>query len=104
MVAYHRSSALHAYVLAVSAVGLCLVVLFAVVNGPVIVRHQPPLFWVLLASLLVIESLPIRLRHSAGNAVPQIRLTCPSGTRRRRVAVRPPATPASPRGCSRQDR
>src|SRR5215211_1194567 len=66
MVAYHRSSALHAYVLAVSAVGLCLVVLFAVVNGPVIVRHQPPLFWVLLASLLVIESLPIRSKAAGG--------------------------------------
>jgi signal transduction histidine kinase len=66
MVAYHRSSALHAYVLAVSAVGLCLVVLFAVVNGPAIMRHQPPLFWVLLVSLLVIESLPIRSKATGG--------------------------------------
>jgi len=66
MVAYHRSSALHAYVLAVSAVGLCLVVLFAVTNGPAIIRHQPPLFWVLLASLLVIESLPIRSKAAGG--------------------------------------
>ena len=66
MVAYHRSSALHAYVLAVSAVGLCLVVVFAVVNGPAIMRHQPPLFWVLLVSLLVIESLPIRSKATGG--------------------------------------
>ena len=66
MVAQHRSSGLHAYVLAVSAVGLCLVVLFAVTNGPAIIRHQPPLFWVLLASLLVIESLPIRSKAAGG--------------------------------------
>jgi signal transduction histidine kinase len=66
MVAYHRSSALHAYVLAVSAVGLCLVVLFTVADGPAIIRHQPPLFWVLLVSLLVIESLPIRSKAAGG--------------------------------------
>jgi signal transduction histidine kinase len=66
MVAYHRSSALHAYVLAVSAVGLCLVVLFAVTNGPAIIRDQPPLFWVLLVSLVVIESLPIRSKATGG--------------------------------------
>ena len=53
MVAYHRSSALHAYVLAVSAVGLCLVALLVVVQGPTTVLRQPPLFWVLLASLVV---------------------------------------------------
>jgi signal transduction histidine kinase len=59
MVAYHRSSALHAYVLAVSAVGLCLVVLLAIMQGPTTVLQQPPLFWVLLACLVAIESLPI---------------------------------------------
>jgi signal transduction histidine kinase len=59
MVAYHRSSALHAYVLAVSAVGLCLVVLLAIMQGPTTVLQQPPLFWVLLACLVAVESLPI---------------------------------------------
>jgi signal transduction histidine kinase len=66
MVAYHRSSALHAYVLAVSAVGLCLVVLFALGSEPTNVLHQPPLYWVLLVSLVVIESLPIRSKASGG--------------------------------------
>ena len=66
MVAYHRSSALFAYVLAVSAVGLVLVVLLVVGSGPTTVLQQPPLFWVLLASLVVIESLPILSRLSGG--------------------------------------
>ena len=66
MVAYHRSSALHAYVLAVSAVGLALVVLLAVEQGPTAMLRQPSLFWVLLASLVVIESLPILTRISGG--------------------------------------
>ena len=66
MVAYHRSSALHAYVLAVSAVGLCLVVLLAVTDGPTTWSRQPPLFWVLLVSLVVIESLPIRSKIGGG--------------------------------------
>ena len=66
MVAYHRSSALHAYVLAVSAVGLCLVALLVVVQGPTTVLRQPPLFWVLLASLVVMESLPILTKVSGG--------------------------------------
>jgi signal transduction histidine kinase len=66
MVAYHRSSALHAYVLAVSAVGLCLVVLLAIGDGPTAMLQQPPLFWVLLASLVVIESLPILSKVSGG--------------------------------------
>ena len=66
MVAYHRSSALHAYVLAVSAVGLCLVVLLVVVEGPTTMLRQPPLFWVLLASLVVMESLPILTKVSGG--------------------------------------
>jgi His Kinase A (phospho-acceptor) domain len=66
MVAYRRSSALHAYVLAVSAVGLALVVLLAVQQGPVAMLRQPPLFWVLLASLVVTESLPILTKVSGG--------------------------------------
>ena len=53
MVAYHRSSALFAYVLAVSAVGLVLVALLVLGTGPAIVLQQPPLFWVLLASRVV---------------------------------------------------
>ncbi|HEY4727527.1 MAG TPA: hypothetical protein VIJ32_04900, partial [Actinomycetes bacterium] len=66
MVAYRRSSALHAYVLAVSAVGLALVVLLAVQQGPVAMLRQAPLFWVLLASLVVTESLPILTKVSGG--------------------------------------
>jgi signal transduction histidine kinase len=66
MVAYRRSSALHAYVLAVSAVGVALVVLLALEQGPTAMLHQPPLFWVLLASLVVTESLPILTRISGG--------------------------------------
>jgi signal transduction histidine kinase len=66
MVAYRRSSALHAYVLAVSAVGVALVVLLALEQGPATMLRQPPLFWVLLASLVVIESLPILTRISGG--------------------------------------
>jgi signal transduction histidine kinase len=66
MVAYRRSSALHAYVLAVSAVGLVLAILLALEQGPTAMLRQPPLFWVLLASLMVIESLPILTRISGG--------------------------------------
>jgi signal transduction histidine kinase len=66
MVAYHRSSALFAYVLAVSAVGLVLVALLVRASGPGAVLQQPPLFWVLLASMVLIESLPILSRLSGG--------------------------------------
>jgi signal transduction histidine kinase len=66
MVAYRRSSALHAYVLAVSAVGVALVVLLTIGQGPTAMLRQPPLFWVLLASLVVTESLPILTRISGG--------------------------------------
>jgi signal transduction histidine kinase len=66
MVAYHRSSALFVYVLAVSAVGLALVALLVADSGPTTVLQQPPLFWVLLASLVVTESLPILSRISGG--------------------------------------
>jgi signal transduction histidine kinase len=66
MVAYHRSSALFAYVLTVSAVGLVLVALLVLDSGPAAVLQQPPLFWVLLASLVVFESLPILSKLSGG--------------------------------------
>jgi signal transduction histidine kinase len=66
MVAYRRTSALHAYVLAVSAVGVALVVLLTLEQGPTAMLRQPPLFWVLLASLVVTESLPILTRISGG--------------------------------------
>jgi signal transduction histidine kinase len=66
MVTYHRSSALHVYVLAVSAVGLFLVVALAIGSGPPTMLAQPPLFWVLLASLVVFESLPILSKVSGG--------------------------------------
>jgi signal transduction histidine kinase len=66
MVAYHRSSALFAYVLAVSAVGLALVVLLVLGNGPTTVLQQPPQFWVLLISMVVVESLPILSKVAGG--------------------------------------
>jgi signal transduction histidine kinase len=66
MVAYHRSSALFAYVLAVSAVGLILVVLLVVGSGLATVLQQPPLFWVLLTSMVVLESLPILSKVAGG--------------------------------------
>jgi signal transduction histidine kinase len=66
MVAYHRSSALFAYVLAVSAVGLVLLALLVLGSGPATMLQQPPEFWVLLASLVVIESLPILSKLSGG--------------------------------------
>jgi signal transduction histidine kinase len=66
MVAYHRSSALFAYVLAVAAVGLCLLVLLVVGSGPAAVLQQPPLFWALLVSLVVIESVPVLSKVSGG--------------------------------------
>jgi signal transduction histidine kinase len=66
MVAYHRSSALFAYVLAVSAVGFVLVALLVAGSGPATVLQQPPLFWALLVSLVVVESLPILSKVSGG--------------------------------------
>ena len=59
MVAYHRSSALHTYVLAVSALGLCVLVLLAAGQGPTTLAQQPPMFWALLACLVIVESFPI---------------------------------------------
>jgi signal transduction histidine kinase len=69
MVAYHRSSALHAYVLAVSAVGLCLLVLLASGGGLATVLEQPPIFWALLACLVIVESFPILSSVSGGTQV-----------------------------------
>jgi signal transduction histidine kinase len=66
MVAYHRSSALFTYVLAVSAVGFALVALLVAGSGPATVLQQPPLFWALLVSLVVVESLPILSKVSGG--------------------------------------
>jgi signal transduction histidine kinase len=66
MVAYRRSSALFAYVLAVSAVGLALVVLLVLGSGPTTVLQQPPQFWVLLISMVVVESLPILSKVAGG--------------------------------------
>jgi signal transduction histidine kinase len=64
MVTYRRSSALFAYVLAVSAVGLALVVLLVLDSGPATVLQQPPQLWVLLLSMVVLESLPILTKIS----------------------------------------
>jgi signal transduction histidine kinase len=59
MVARHRSSGLHAYVLAVSAVGLGLLALLAGAGGVAEVRDQPPVFWALVVCLVVSESFPV---------------------------------------------
>jgi len=59
MVAQHRSSGLHAYVLTVSAVGLGLLALLAAAGGVADVRGQPPVFWALLVCLVVSESFPV---------------------------------------------
>jgi signal transduction histidine kinase len=63
MVAQHRSSlALHAYVLAVSAVGLGALVLLVARDGATL-PDESVAFWVLAACLAVTESLPIVLRQ-----------------------------------------
>jgi signal transduction histidine kinase len=69
MVAYHRSSALHTYVLAVSALGLCVLVLLAAGQGPTTLAQQPPMFWALLACLVIVESFPILSSVSGGTQV-----------------------------------
>jgi signal transduction histidine kinase len=69
MVAYHRSSALHAYVLAVSLLGLCVLVLLASTQGLTVLVQQPPLFWALLACLIVVESFPLLSSGSGGTQV-----------------------------------
>ncbi|HEU4900027.1 MAG TPA: ATP-binding protein [Actinomycetota bacterium] len=69
MVAYHRSSALHAYVLAVSVLGLCVLALLGSQQGLTMLVQQPPLFWALLACLIVVESFPILSSGSGGTQV-----------------------------------
>jgi signal transduction histidine kinase len=69
MVAYHRSSALHAYVLAVSVLGLCVLALLVSGQGLTMLVQQPPLFWALLACLIVVESFPILSSGSGGTQV-----------------------------------
>jgi signal transduction histidine kinase len=61
MVARHRSSGLHAYVLTVSAVGFGSLALLARQGGLATVRQLPPVFWALLICLVVVESLPLVL-------------------------------------------
>jgi signal transduction histidine kinase len=59
MVAQHRSSGLHAYVLTVSAVGLGLLALLAGMGGVADVVGQPPVYWALVVCLVVSESFPV---------------------------------------------
>jgi signal transduction histidine kinase len=61
MVARHRSSGLHAYVLTVSAVGFGALALLASQGGLETVRQLPPVFWALLTCLIVVESFPLVL-------------------------------------------
>jgi signal transduction histidine kinase len=63
MVAQHRSSvALHAYVLAVSAAGLGALAYLAAGGGVAAPSHDPVVFWVLVVSVLLAESIPVLLR------------------------------------------
>jgi signal transduction histidine kinase len=64
MVAQHRSSGLHAYVLTVSAVGLGLLVLLAVGDGLAHLGERPPVFWALVICLIVSESFPVVLSRT----------------------------------------
>jgi signal transduction histidine kinase len=61
MVARRGSSGLHAYVFAVSAVGLGLLVLLARSSGLATVQELPPVFWALVICLVVNESFPVLL-------------------------------------------
>jgi signal transduction histidine kinase len=61
MVARHRSSGLHAYVLTVSAVGFGSLALLASQGGVATVQQLPPVFWALLICLVVVESFPLVL-------------------------------------------
>jgi signal transduction histidine kinase len=61
MVARHRSSGLHAYVLTVSAVGFASLALLASQGGVAAVQQLPPVFWALLICLVVVESFPLVL-------------------------------------------
>jgi signal transduction histidine kinase len=61
MVARRHSSGLHAYVLAVSAVGLGLVWFLGGRDGLATLRQLPPVFWALVVCLVVSESFPVLL-------------------------------------------
>ena len=61
MVARHRSSGLHAYVLTVSAVGFGSLALLASHGGVATLQQLPPVFWALLICLVVVESFPLVL-------------------------------------------
>jgi signal transduction histidine kinase len=61
MVARHRSSGLHAYVLTVSAVGFGSLALLAGQGGVATVQQLPPVFWALLICLVIVESFPLVL-------------------------------------------
>jgi signal transduction histidine kinase len=61
MVARHRSSGLHAYVLTVSAVGFGSLALLASQGGVATVQQLPPVFWALLICMVVVESFPLVL-------------------------------------------
>jgi signal transduction histidine kinase len=65
MVAQHRSSGLHAYVLAVSAVGFGLLALLAARGGLATMRQQPAVFWALVVCLMVAECVPIFFKRGA---------------------------------------
>jgi hypothetical protein len=63
MVAEHRSSAsLHAYVFAVSAAGLGVLALLAAGHELAAPLHDAIVFWVLVAGVLVTESIPVLVR------------------------------------------
>jgi signal transduction histidine kinase len=64
MVAQHRSPGLHAYVLAVSAVGLGLLGLLAFGGGLETLGQQPPVFWALVICLVISESFPVVLSRT----------------------------------------
>jgi signal transduction histidine kinase len=61
LVARQRSSGLHAYVLAVSAVGLGLMSVLAGREGLATIRELPAVFWALVVCLVVSESFPVLL-------------------------------------------
>jgi signal transduction histidine kinase len=65
MVAQQRSSGLHAYVLAVSAVGLGLLALIAARGGLATTLEQPAVFWALVVCLVAAESVPIFFKRGA---------------------------------------
>jgi signal transduction histidine kinase len=68
VVAQRRSSALHAYVLVVSAVGVGLLALLASGDGLATVLRQPPVFWALVICLVVSEAFPLLLSREGAKA------------------------------------